>query len=231
MGRKSNGNETGGRATEGWATNGSDGGGRLAQCHPVRTCAGAGMGEGARRIRKKDEEKQTSILLVWCHLGTGIMGCHKCEAGQRRYFKHPSVTDVRCQPTEDDSGVDQWRRHGRMLKKGNGWRCKFALQEHRSHEERWLRKILYSFHFLAFRYACASCSMPPNGQRASLYAWHARSNQSRWQKTVVVKDKRTHLWGDVSNLHVFARGEPAKKMCLDNGCQRLGWHHGEQGHR
>lgn len=75
-GRERDGNvETGGRATEGWATNESDGGGRLAQCHPVRTWAGAGMGmgEGARRIRMEEEGKQTSILLPWCHLGTGTM--------------------------------------------------------------------------------------------------------------------------------------------------------------
>lgn len=32
-----------------------------------------GMGKGARRIRMEVEEKQTSILLPWCHLGTGSM--------------------------------------------------------------------------------------------------------------------------------------------------------------
>lgn len=43
-----------------------------------------GMGKGARRrIRVKEEEKQTSILLPWCHLGTGIVGRNEQETGQK----------------------------------------------------------------------------------------------------------------------------------------------------
>lgn len=43
-----------------------------------------GMGKGARRIRMEEEEKQTSILLPWCHLGTGTMGRNKQQNGQRK---------------------------------------------------------------------------------------------------------------------------------------------------
>lgn len=43
-----------------------------------------GMGEGARRIRMEAEEKQTSIVLAWCHLGTGTMGRDERRNGQRR---------------------------------------------------------------------------------------------------------------------------------------------------
>lgn len=43
-----------------------------------------GMGEGARRIRMEEEEKQTSILLAWCHLGTGTMGRNEQQSGQRK---------------------------------------------------------------------------------------------------------------------------------------------------
>lgn len=32
-----------------------------------------GIGKGARRIRMEVEEKQSSTLLPWCHLGTGSM--------------------------------------------------------------------------------------------------------------------------------------------------------------
>lgn len=44
-----------------------------------------GMGEGARRIRMEEEEKQTSILLPWCHLGTGTMGAKQtAERAEKR---------------------------------------------------------------------------------------------------------------------------------------------------
>ena len=43
-----------------------------------------GTGEGARRIRMEEEEKQTSILLPWCHLGTGTMGRNEQRSGQRK---------------------------------------------------------------------------------------------------------------------------------------------------
>lgn len=32
-----------------------------------------GMGKGARRIRMEVGEKRSSILLQWCHLGTGSL--------------------------------------------------------------------------------------------------------------------------------------------------------------
>lgn len=71
-----------------------------------------GMGEGARRIRMEEEAKQTSILLPWCHLGTGTMGRNKHQNGQRRgrYRKyqrtaeHGSKQDASRQ--KDDSDVD-----------------------------------------------------------------------------------------------------------------------------
>lgn len=43
-----------------------------------------GMGEGARRIRMEEEEKQTSILLPWCHLGTGTVRRNEQQSGQRK---------------------------------------------------------------------------------------------------------------------------------------------------
>ncbi|KAA8590183.1 hypothetical protein FQN60_014117 [Etheostoma spectabile] len=43
-----------------------------------------GMGEGVRRIRMEEKEKQTSILLPWCHLGTGTMRRNEQQSGQRK---------------------------------------------------------------------------------------------------------------------------------------------------
>lgn len=56
------------------------------------------MGKGARRrIRMKEEEKQTSILLPWWHLGIGIMGRNEQETGQRkgRWEKYQRIAEHR----------------------------------------------------------------------------------------------------------------------------------------
>lgn len=121
-GRERDGNvETGGRATEGWATNESDGGGRLAQCHPVRTWAGAGMGmgEGARRIRMEEEEKQTSILLPWCHLGTGTMGRNEQRSGQRKEDTERGQQSIEVSKMPADTA---WLRCRWMKGSIEGWR-------------------------------------------------------------------------------------------------------------
>lgn len=52
--------------------------------------------------------------------------------------------------------------------------------------------------------------MPSNGQHASLYMWHARSIRSEWRRTVIVKDKRTHLRGFATNHHLFVWTKPRR---------------------
>lgn len=56
-----------------------------------------GMGEGARRIRMEEEEKQTSIPLPWCHLGTGTAWRNEQQNGQRkgRNRKYQRTTEHR----------------------------------------------------------------------------------------------------------------------------------------
>ncbi len=56
-----------------------------------------GMGEGARRIRMEEEGKQTSILLPWCHLGTGTIGRNEQQNGQRKgsYRKYQRTAEHR----------------------------------------------------------------------------------------------------------------------------------------
>lgn len=69
------------------------------------------------------------------------------------------------------------------------------------------------FDFLLF--LSASRRVPAGGQHASSYSWHAQRDHSRWQRIVLVKDKRTHLEG-FSSSRRFVCSDKAKKKCPRN---------------
>lgn len=57
---------------------------------------------------------------------------------------------------------------------------------------------------MTFHSLCASHCVPASGHHASLWSWHARSDQHGWRRTVLFEDKGTHLQGFAANHCLFA---------------------------
>lgn len=175
-----------------------------------------GMGKGARRIRMEVEEKQTSTLLPWCHLGTGSMERQtSSRMGREEEDKRGQQSmEVSKMPAERGwlrcrfmtGSVEGCWREKSMIP----WNCEWVRDDHWSYEEKCQREILYSVHFSTFLSLYASHCVPANGHRASLQSWHNRSDQSGQGRAVLVKDKKTHLWGFAANHHLFAWTKPKR---------------------
>lgn len=76
--------------------------------------------------------------------------------------------------------------------------------------KKYWRKILHPIHLMTFHSLCASHCVPASGQPASMWSWHARSDQRGQHRTVLFKDKGTHLWGFAAKRRLFAWTKPRR---------------------
>lgn len=96
----------------------------------------------------------------------------------------------------------------------NGWyyetvRCNFVITVDHTKKNVGGKSCIPSVSRLFF-HSMPATACQPSGHHASLQSWHTRSDQSGRRRTVLVKDKGTHLWGFAANRRLFAWTKPRR---------------------